>query len=81
MPLSVTGMTQPLTNRERAARYRAKLRDRGLKRAQLMVPDLYAPEMQARIEAACAKLRANPSAELEDLIAFSDAAWSDTPGG
>jgi hypothetical protein len=69
-----------LTNRERAARHRARLKKRGLRRAQLLVPDLSAPEMQARIKAACRKLRAEPSAELDRLIDWSDAAWSDTPG-
>ena len=72
-------MTQPLTNRERAARHRARLKQRGLRRAQLMLPDLYAPEMQARMEAACRRLTETPSADIEEVLAFAEAAWRDTP--
>ncbi len=72
-------MRSPLTNRERAARHRARLEARGLRRAQLLIPDLMAPDVQARLEAACRKLTTEPTAELEDLFALSDAAWTDTP--
>ena len=70
----------PLTDRERAARHRVRLKARGLRRAQLLLPDLMAPDVQARLEAACEKLATEPTAEqLEDLFALSDAAWTDTP--
>jgi hypothetical protein len=56
------------------------LKARGLRRPQLLLPDLMAPDVQARLEAACRKLATEPTAELlEDLFALSDAAWMDTP--
>ncbi len=72
-------MRSPLTNRERAARHRTRLKARGLRRAQLLIPDLMTPDVQARLEAACRKLMTEPTAELEDLFALSDAAWTDAP--
>jgi hypothetical protein len=72
-------MGKPLTNRERAARHRAGLKARGLRRTQLMLPDLWALDVQARLKAAYAELAAKPPAELEALFALADAAWSDTP--
>jgi hypothetical protein len=72
-------MNKPMTGGERAAQYRARLKDRGLRRVQIVVPDLWAPATQARLQAACAKLAAEPTAEQQALIAFSDAAWRDMP--
>jgi Protein of unknown function (DUF3018) len=72
-------MGTPLTNRERAARHRARLKARGLRRTQLLVPDLMTPDVQARLKAACRKLTVQPSAEMEALFAEAHAAWSDTP--
>jgi hypothetical protein len=70
---------QPPTGRERAARHRARLKARGLVRTQVLLPDLTTPDIQARLEAACRKLKARSNAELKALFALSDAAWSDTP--
>lgn len=73
-------MNKPQTPRERAARYRAGLKARGLHRVQMVVPDLRAPAVQARLRAACAKLSAEPETkEMRALAAFSDAAWTDIP--
>lgn len=73
-------MNKPMTPRERAARYRAGLKVRGLHRVQMVVPDLRAPAVQARLRAACAKLSAEPGTEeMRALVAFSDATWADTP--
>lgn len=73
-------MNKPLTPRERAARYRAGLKARGLRRVQMVVPDLRTRAMQARLRAACAKLSAKPQTEeMRALAAFSDAAWATTP--
>ena len=73
-------MNKPMTPRERAARYRAGLKARGLHRVQMVVPDLRAPAVQARLRAACAKLSAKPETkEMRAIVAFSDAAWADTP--
>ena len=68
-----------MSNRERAARHRARLKARGLVRTQLLIPDLAAPDVQARLEAACRSLVAKHGAELGDLFALADAAWADTP--
>lgn len=73
-------MSKALTPRERAARYRAGLKARGLHRVQTVVPDLRAPAVQIRLRAACADLSVNPETEeMRALAAFSDAAWADTP--
>lgn len=73
-------MNKPMTPRERATRYRAGLKARGLHRVQLVVPDLRAPAIQARLRAACAKLSAErETEEMRALAAFSEAAWADTP--
>ena len=53
-------MNKPLTPHERAARYRAELKARGLRRVQMIVPDLRAPTVQRQLRAACAKLSAKP---------------------
>jgi hypothetical protein len=69
-----------MTPRERAARYRAGLKARGLHRVQMVVPDLWAPAVQARLRAACAKLSGEPETEeMRALAAFSDSVWADTP--
>ena len=73
-------MNKPMTPRERASRYRAGLKARGLHRVQMVVPDLRVPAVQARLRAACAKLLAKPETEeMHAIVAFSDAAWVDTP--
>ena len=73
-------MNKSLTPRERAARYRTGLKVRGLRRVQMVVPDLRAPAVQTRLRAACAKLSAeSETQELRALAAFSDAAWADAP--
>jgi len=47
---------------------------------QMVVPDLRAPGVQARLRTACAKLSAEPETEeMRVLAAFSDAAWTDAP--
>jgi Protein of unknown function (DUF3018) len=72
-------MNKPLTPRERAARYRAGLKARGLHRVQMVVPDLRAPAVQTRLRAACAKLSAEAETqEMRALGEFSDAAWGNT---
>jgi hypothetical protein len=68
-----------MTGGERAAQYRARLKGRGLRRVQMVIPDLWAPATQARLQAACAKLVAELTAEQQARIAFSDAAWGDMP--
>ena len=73
-------MNKPKTPRERATRYRAGLKARGLHRVQMVVPDLRAPAIQARLRAACAKLSAErETEEMRALTALSEAAWADTP--
>src|SRR5208282_5821563 len=73
-------MNKPMRPRERAARYRAGLKARGLHRVQMVIPNLRAPAVQARLRAACAKLSAKPETqEMRAIMAFSDAAWADTP--
>jgi len=73
-------MNKPMTPRERAARYRAGLKSRGLHQVQMIVPDLWAPAIQARLRAACVKLSARGEIEeMRALAAFSEAAWADTP--
>ena len=73
--------SRPLTTRERAARHRARLKARGLRRTQLLLPDLWAPDVQAELERGCREIALDPefNAELEELFAFSDAAWADMP--
>jgi hypothetical protein len=69
-----------MTDGERQARYRARLKDRGLRRVQIIIPNLWAPAVQARLQAACAGLTFEPAtAEQQALAAFSDAAWADMP--
>lgn len=73
-------MNKSLTPRERAARYRAGLKASGLRRVQMVVPDLRAPAVQNRLRTACATLSAEPDTEeMRALTAFSDAGWADTP--
>ena len=72
-------MDKPMTGGERAAQYRARLKDRGLRRVQMVIPDLWTPATQARLQAACTKLAAESTTEQQALIAFSDAAWRDMP--
>ena len=69
-------MRSQLTNR---VRHRARWKPRGLRRANLLLPDLMAPSVQARLEAACRKLETQSTAELDDLFFWSNAAWADTP--
>ena len=72
-------MNKSLTPRERAARYRAGLKARGLHRVHMVVPDLRASAVQTRLRAACAKLSAeSETQELRALAACSDAAWANT---
>jgi hypothetical protein len=70
-----------MTDGERQARYRARLKDRGLRRVQIIIPNLWTPAIQARLQAACARLAAADPAtpEQQALVAFSDAAWADMP--
>lgn len=73
-------MKKSLTPRERAARYRTRLKARGLHRVQMVVPDLRASAVQNRLRAACAKLAAQPETEeMRALAAFSDAGWANIP--
>lgn len=76
-------METPLTGAERAARFRARLKDKGLRRVQMVIPDFSTPEFQAQLKAAGAQLAADLEAgtdpELESLLAFSRAAWAATP--
>lgn len=71
-------METPLTGAERAARFRARLKDRGLRRVQLVIPDYSAPKFQVQLQAALARLAAAPVSEEEQaLVAFADSAWAD----
>lgn len=73
-------MNKPMTPQERAVRYRAGLKARGMHRVQMVVPDLRAPAIQTRLRIACAKLWAErETEEMRALAAFSEATWADTP--
>jgi Protein of unknown function (DUF3018) len=70
-------MNGSLTPRERAGHYRTGLKARGLNRVQMVMPDLRAPAVQTRLQAACTKLSAEPETEeMRALGTFSDAAWA-----
>lgn len=76
------GVHERLTGAQRAARRRAVLRAQGLRPVQLWVPDLRNPEVQARIRADAASLKAQAHRWddiLDDVEAFAAALMAELP--
>jgi hypothetical protein len=70
-------MKQNLHTRDRTAKYRASLRQAGLRPVQLWVPDTRAPGFGAKARAECERINAADKAEnmmawLEDVSLFDD---------
>jgi DNA-binding LacI/PurR family transcriptional regulator len=51
--------SRPATSRERMARYRQRMREKGLRPVQIWLPDTKDPAFIARIERQCLKLAAH----------------------
>ncbi|ABC62775.1 antitoxin MazE family protein [Erythrobacter litoralis] len=63
------GKHDPLTDRQRVARHRAKLRAQGLRPKQFWLPDLGDPRIRSEIAGQCRKVSQHAeTAEAQDLI-------------
>lgn len=70
---------QPLSSRERAARWRAAMREKGYRPKTIWVPDLRRPEVRERLQREAEAIAKNPHDADDQAFIDSLVDWDDLP--